>query len=64
MVQNAFQNVCGHSKGYRFEYITQEEYENLNILNQYDVMSDEISLDNGIVKTIGDTEYVFPIDDE
>ena len=24
----------------------------------------EISLDNDIVKTIGDTEYVFPIDDE
>ena len=61
-VETAFKNVSGHSKGYRFEYITQEEYENLNILNQYENVNDEneISLDNGIVKTIGDTEYIFP----
>ena len=37
---------------------------NLNILNQYDNMDYEITLDNGIVKTIGDTEYIFPENDE
>ncbi len=64
MVQNAFQNVSGHSKGYRFEEITQEEYENYNILNQYDNMDDEISLENGIENTVGDTEYIFPTNEE
>ena len=64
-VETVFKRVHDRNKeGYRFEYITQEEYENYNILNQYERMDDEISLDNGIVKTIGDTEYVFPVDEE
>ena len=39
-----------------------KERENAIILNQYENVNDEneISLDNGIVKTIGDTEYIFP----
>ena len=64
-IQTVFNRVHDRDKeGYRFEYITQEEYENYNILNQYENMSDEISLEDGIVKTIGDTEYVFPVDEE
>ena len=66
-IQTVFNRVHDRNKeGYRFEKITQEEYENYNILNQYENMNDEneISLDNGIVKTIGNTEYVFPENDE
>lgn len=64
-VETVFKRVHDRNKeGYRFEYITQEEYENYNILNQYELMDDEISLENGIVKTIGDTEYIFPENEE
>ena len=64
-VETVFKRVHDRNKeGYRFEYITQEEYENYNILNQYERMDDEISLENGIVKTIGDTEYIFPENEE
>ena len=64
-IQTVFKRVHDRNKeGYTFEKITQEEYENYNILNQYENMDYEISLEDGIVKTIGETEYIFPKNEE